>query len=119
MIRRHNWRKNPSTFGDWPEKTDLGREHIFYMIQQKSRLIPNTTARTLKSHGLVSVILLGVMLAVPAAFAADDAVKQRYAEYCSVCHGDRGDGRSMRVSPRPLRASGLLPRLHTGFPEPP
>jgi mono/diheme cytochrome c family protein len=34
------------------------------------------------------------MLAGQAAFAADAAVKKRYSEYCSVCHGDRGDGQS-------------------------
>ena len=26
--------------------------------------------------------------------AAEDAVKERYSLYCSVCHGDRGDGAS-------------------------
>lgn len=48
----------------------------------------------MKSRGLVSVLLIGSMLVGHAAFAADDAVKKRYAEYCSVCHGDRGDGQS-------------------------
>ena len=72
----------------------MEREHIFNMNLQKSRLIPNTTTRTLKSRGLVSLILIGSILAGMAAFAADDAVKKRYSEYCSVCHGDRGDGQS-------------------------
>jgi mono/diheme cytochrome c family protein len=72
----------------------LKREHIFNMIQQKYRLIPNTSARALKSCALISIVVLGSMLAGNAAFAADDAVKQRYSLYCSVCHGDRGDGRS-------------------------
>lgn len=39
-------------------------------------------------------MLIGSVLAGHAASAADDAVKKRYSEYCSVCHGDRGDGRS-------------------------
>jgi mono/diheme cytochrome c family protein len=34
------------------------------------------------------------MLAGHATFAADETVGKRYSEYCSVCHGDRGDGRS-------------------------
>ena len=72
----------------------MGCEHIVNMNQQKSRLIPNTSARSLKSRGLISVILLGSMLGGQAAFAADEAVKKRYSEYCSVCHGDRGDGQS-------------------------
>jgi mono/diheme cytochrome c family protein len=48
----------------------------------------------MKSRGLISLFVLGSMWIGNAAFAADDAVKQRYSEYCSVCHGDRGDGRS-------------------------
>lgn len=43
---------------------------------------------------MISVILLGSILAGHASFAADEAVKKRYSEYCSVCHGDRGDGQS-------------------------
>jgi mono/diheme cytochrome c family protein len=52
------------------------------------------SARTLKSRGLISLILLGSMLAGHATFAADETVGKRYSEYCSVCHGDRGEGRS-------------------------
>jgi mono/diheme cytochrome c family protein len=48
----------------------------------------------MKSRALISIFVLGSMWIGNAAFAADDAVKQRYSEYCSVCHGDRGDGRS-------------------------
>lgn len=72
----------------------MRREHIFNMNQQKYRLIPNTTARAMKSRALISIVVLGSLLVGNAAFAATDAVKQRYSEYCSVCHGDRGDGRS-------------------------
>jgi mono/diheme cytochrome c family protein len=39
-------------------------------------------------------MVTGSMLAGQAAFADDVAVKKRYSEYCSVCHGDRGDGQS-------------------------
>ena len=48
----------------------------------------------MKSRGLIFVVLVSSVLAGHAAFAADDAIKKRYAEYCSVCHGDRGDGQS-------------------------
>ena len=48
----------------------------------------------MKSHGRVFLILIGSMLAGHAALAADETVKKRYSEYCSVCHGDRGDGQS-------------------------
>ena len=48
----------------------------------------------MKSGALISIVVLGSMLVGDAAFAADDAIKQRYSDYCSVCHGDRGDGRS-------------------------
>lgn len=48
----------------------------------------------MKSCALISIVVLGSMLVGNAAFAADDAVKERYSLYCSVCHGDRGDGRS-------------------------
>ena len=64
------------------------------MNQQKSRHIPNTTARSLKSRGLVSLVFICSLLTGHAAFAAEEAVKKRYSEYCSVCHGDRGDGQS-------------------------
>lgn len=64
------------------------------MNKQKYRHIPNTIARALKSRALISIVVLGAMLVWNAAFAADDTVKQRYSDYCSVCHGDRGNGRS-------------------------
>jgi mono/diheme cytochrome c family protein len=48
----------------------------------------------LKSRGLISLVLLSALLAGHGAFAADDAIKKRYSDYCSVCHGDRGDGQS-------------------------
>lgn len=48
----------------------------------------------MKSRGLVFLILIGSMLGAQGAFAADEAIKKRYSEYCSVCHGDRGDGQS-------------------------
>ena len=72
----------------------MERELIVNMNLQKSRLIPNTTARTLKSRALVSLVFLASVFAGHAASAADEAVKKRYSEYCSVCHGDRGDGQS-------------------------
>ena len=48
----------------------------------------------MKSRGLISLILLASMFAGHTAIAADEAVGKRYSEYCSVCHGDRGDGQS-------------------------
>jgi mono/diheme cytochrome c family protein len=48
----------------------------------------------LESRVLQTFALIGFALVGDGAFAADDAVKNRYAEYCSVCHGDRGDGQS-------------------------
>ena len=94
MIHCHNGLRNHRQLGDQPEETGSGREHIFNMNQQKSRLIPNTSARTLKSRGLFYALLIGSLLVGHSTFAAGEAVKKRYSEYCSVCHGDRGDGRS-------------------------
>ena len=48
----------------------------------------------MKSHGFISFLAACLILVANAALAADDGVRQRYSEYCSVCHGDRGDGRS-------------------------
>ncbi|MDH5617916.1 MAG: c-type cytochrome [Gammaproteobacteria bacterium] len=48
----------------------------------------------MKSGVLISIVILGSLLVGNATFAATDAVRKRYSEYCSVCHGDRGDGRS-------------------------
>ena len=68
------------------------------MTEMKARQVRKTAntmqrcnGRTLAAFALAIVV---IATANDPAFAATDAVKQRYAEYCSVCHGDRGDGRS-------------------------
>jgi cbb3-type cytochrome c oxidase subunit III len=48
----------------------------------------------MKSGRLLSLVVIGSMLVGDPALAADNTVKKRYADYCSVCHGDRGDGQS-------------------------
>lgn len=42
----------------------------------------------------LAVALLGTSLMLPGIGKADDSAAQLYAKYCSVCHGDQGDGRS-------------------------
>jgi mono/diheme cytochrome c family protein len=41
---------------------------------------------------MLFLILPAALLASPAAQAEDSATLQLYNEYCSVCHGDNGDG---------------------------
>ena len=54
------------------------------------RLIPRK-----RFSGALFVLLLVPLFASPGlVFAAEDEVAQRYSLYCSVCHGDRGDGAS-------------------------
>ena len=67
------------------------------MIEMKARQVRKTAnimqrgnGRTLAAFALAIV----VTAANDPAFAATETVQSRYAEYCSVCHGDRGDGRS-------------------------
>ena len=43
---------------------------------------------------MLFLILPAALLASPAAQAEDSATLQLYNEYCSVCHGDNGDGQS-------------------------
>ena len=68
------------------------------MIEMKARQVRKTanimqrgSGRTLAAFALAIVVTAA---ANDPAFAATETVQSRYAEYCSVCHGDRGDGRS-------------------------
>ena len=68
------------------------------MIEMTLRQLRNKTGESLRRSGrTAAVTALAIVVAATVAgpaLAATDSVQARYAEYCSVCHGDRGDGRS-------------------------
>jgi len=68
------------------------------MIEMKARQVRKTANIMQRGNGrTLAAFALAIVVTAAAndpAFAATETVQSRYAEYCSVCHGDRGDGRS-------------------------
>jgi len=68
----------------------LFRDFSLKTSKKGCRLLPST-----RHHGALLVLgLICLGLGAEPVVAAEDAVKERFSLYCSVCHGDRGDGAS-------------------------
>lgn len=68
----------------------LFRDFSLKTSKKGCRLLPST-----RHYGALLVLgLICLGLGAEPVVAAEDAVKERFSLYCSVCHGDRGDGAS-------------------------
>jgi mono/diheme cytochrome c family protein len=68
----------------------LFRDFSLKTSKQACRLLPST-----RLHGALLALGLACFgFGAEPSVAEEDAVKERFSLYCSVCHGDRGDGAS-------------------------